>query len=94
MTPDLPSRHPARWAAATRHPFLEGVRDGTLPVAALVPGAMVRLVDQDHLGVIATVREAPRHRRFDGDVLLDALVIDLPNGEPMLVPTANVEVLA
>jgi hypothetical protein len=71
-----------------------GSEDGTLPVAALVPGAMVRLVDQDHLGVIAMVREAPRRRRFDGDVLLDALVIDLPNGEPMLVPTANVEVLA
>lgn len=68
--------------------------DSSLPVATLSPGATVRLVDQDHLGVIATVREAPRYRRFDGDVLLDALVIDLPNGEPMLVPTANVEVLA
>jgi hypothetical protein len=78
-------------------PSRAGMRGGdesSLPVASLSPGATVRLVDQDHLGVIATVREAPRFRRFDGDVLLDALVIDLPNGEPMLVPTANVEVLS
>ena len=31
---DLVERHAQRWAAATRHPFLDGVRDGTLPVAA------------------------------------------------------------
>jgi len=28
-------RHAALWSAATRHPFLDGVREGTLPVAAL-----------------------------------------------------------
>ena len=32
---DLPSRVPELWAAATRSVFLDGVRDGTLPVAAL-----------------------------------------------------------
>ena len=35
MPADLPDREPALWAAATRAPFLDGVRDGTLPVAAL-----------------------------------------------------------
>ena len=32
---DLPDRSPDAWAAATRSPFLDGVRDGSLPVAAL-----------------------------------------------------------
>ena len=32
---ELPERHPEQWAAATRHPFLDGVRDGTLPAAVL-----------------------------------------------------------
>lgn len=71
-----------------------GGEDTALPIAALAPGATVRLVDQDHLGLVATVRDAPRRLRFEGDVLLDALVVALPNGEPLLVPTANVEVLA
>ncbi len=31
---DLPSRHPDAWTRATRHPFLEAVRDGTIPTAA------------------------------------------------------------
>ena len=31
---DLLSRHPVLWRAATRHPFLDAVRDGTVPVAA------------------------------------------------------------
>jgi formylaminopyrimidine deformylase / aminopyrimidine aminohydrolase len=31
---ELPSRHPDAWRAATRHPFLDAVRDGTMPVAA------------------------------------------------------------
>ena len=31
---DLLSRHPVLWRAATRHPFLDAVRDGTIPVAA------------------------------------------------------------
>src|SRR3712207_747274 len=33
--PDLLERHADRWEAAIRHPFLDGVRDGSLPVAAL-----------------------------------------------------------
>ena len=32
---DLPEREPALWTAATRATFLDGVRDGTLPAAAL-----------------------------------------------------------
>ncbi|MEV4619511.1 hypothetical protein AB0J74_12480 [Asanoa sp. NPDC049573] len=31
---DLLTRHAAAWAGATRHPFLAGVRDGTLPAPA------------------------------------------------------------
>jgi formylaminopyrimidine deformylase / aminopyrimidine aminohydrolase len=31
---DLPLRHPDRWARATGHPFLGGVRDGSLPRTA------------------------------------------------------------
>lgn len=31
---ELPTRHPAAWAAATRHPFLDRVRTGTLPAEA------------------------------------------------------------
>lgn len=31
---DLPRRHPDAWARATRHPFLDRVRDGSLPRAA------------------------------------------------------------
>jgi formylaminopyrimidine deformylase / aminopyrimidine aminohydrolase len=31
---DLLSRHPDAWREATRHPFLDAVRDGTIPVAA------------------------------------------------------------
>ena len=30
----IPDRHSSRWSAATRHRFLDGVRDGSLPVAA------------------------------------------------------------
>ena len=33
-TAHLVERHSGRWEAATRHPFLAGVRDGALPVAA------------------------------------------------------------
>ncbi|MGY1681327.1 thiaminase II/PqqC family protein [Geodermatophilus sp. SYSU D01176] len=31
---ELLSRHPDAWRAATRHPFLDAVRDGTVPVTA------------------------------------------------------------
>jgi formylaminopyrimidine deformylase / aminopyrimidine aminohydrolase len=31
---DLPARHADAWRRATRHPFLDAVRDGTLPPAA------------------------------------------------------------
>ncbi|HEX5505518.1 MAG TPA: hypothetical protein VFW96_23065 [Thermomicrobiales bacterium] len=71
-----------------------GAEDQGLPVAALVPGATVRLIDQDHLGALATVREAPRRRRLTGDLVVPALEVELSTGGRVLVPTANVEVLA
>lgn len=70
-----------------------GGEELTLPLARLAPGATVRLLDQDHLGVLATVTEAPRRRRIEGDLLLDALAVTLPSGERLDLPTANVEVL-
>jgi hypothetical protein len=50
-------------------------------------------VDQDHLGLVATVAEAPRRRRLAGSLVLDALEVALPQGGRLTVPTANVEVL-
>lgn len=66
----------------------------SLPIAALTPGTLVRVVDQDHLGLVATVAEAPRRRRLTGSLVLDALEVALPQGGRLTVPTANVEVLA
>ena len=43
---DLISRHPEAWWAATRHPFLDSLRDGTLPV-----GAFEAWLAQDYLFV-------------------------------------------
>ncbi|MGN6565294.1 MAG: hypothetical protein ACTHMU_21760, partial [Thermomicrobiales bacterium] len=66
----------------------------SLPIAALTPGTLVRVVDQDHLGLVATVAEPPRRRRLAGSLVLDALEVALPQGGRLTVPTANVEVLA
>lgn len=68
--------------------------EGGLPIAALVPGATVRIIDQDHLGAVGTISEAPRRRRLGGDLVVEALEVDLPNGGRMVLPVANVEVLA
>jgi len=70
-----------------------GAESAQLPLAALEPGTTVRLLDQDHLGILATVAEAPRRQRLEGDLILDALAVTLANGEALRVPTANVEVL-
>lgn len=64
-----------------------------LPLAVLEPGATVRLLDQEHLGTLATVTEPPRRQRLGGDLLVDALAVTLANGDALRVPTANVEVL-
>ncbi len=40
------SRHPEAWRGATRHPFLDSLRDGTLPV-----GAFEAWLEQDYLFV-------------------------------------------
>ncbi len=63
------------------------------PIAALVPGATVRIVDQERLGTVGTVHDAPRRRRIAGDLVVEALEVDLPDGARLLLPVANVEVL-
>jgi thiaminase/transcriptional activator TenA len=48
---DLPGRHAAAWARATRHPFLDGVRDGSVPDAVFD-----RWLVQDHRFVTDLLR--------------------------------------
>jgi hypothetical protein len=56
MTADaLMSRHTAAWQAATVHPFLEGVRDGSLP-----EHSFDRWLAQDYLFAQALVRAQSR----------------------------------
>jgi thiaminase len=43
---ELTRRHPVAWRAAVDHPFLRGVRDGSLP-----PGAFDAWLRQDHIFV-------------------------------------------
>ena len=64
-----------------------------MPVAALAPGAVGRLVDQDHLGAGGTVQAERRRRRLGGELLVDAVEVALPDGSQLVVPTANLEVL-
>ncbi len=54
-TEDLIAARPEQWQAATRHPFLDGVRDGSLPAAALD-----RWLAQDALYVDALLRMQAR----------------------------------
>ncbi len=46
QTLELLERHPTVWRGATRHPFLDAVREGTLP-----PRALEAWLTQDHLFV-------------------------------------------
>ena len=62
-TEELLARHPEAWRAATRHPFLEAVRDGTLPACAFAAW-----LGQDYLFVgdllsfqARLLARAPRH---------------------------------
>jgi hypothetical protein len=71
-----------------------GGEEAGLPIATLDAGATVRLLDHDHLGVLATIAEPPRRQRLEGDLLLDAVAVTLPDGQRLRVPTANVEVLS
>ena len=48
---DLPSRHADRWARATRHPFLDAVRDGSIE-----DSAFDRWLAQDYLFVADLLR--------------------------------------
>ncbi len=67
------ARHPEAWRAATRHPFLDAVRDGTLPA-----GAFAAWVTQDYLFVgdvrAAQARLLARAPRPDQGVLAGGLV--------------------
>ncbi len=70
---DLLDRHEARWQAATRHPFLEGVREGTLP-----DGAFEAWLVQDYLFVLDGLgfqsRLIPRAPRTDQALIAGGLV--------------------
>lgn len=48
---ELLARHPGEWRAATSHPFLDGVREGSLPEAALAAWLV-----QDHHFVLDLLR--------------------------------------
>lgn len=64
------------------------------PVATLAPGTLVRLVDHEHLGAVGTIRDAPRRRLVARDVVADAVEVELPATPRLVVPLANLEVLA
>ena len=64
-----------------------------LPIATLTPGAVVRLVDQDHLGAVGTVQAEPRRLRLGGELPVEAVEVALADGNQLVVPTANLEVL-
>jgi len=70
---DLLGRHRAVWQKATRHLFLEGVREGTLPA-----GAFEEWLVQDYLFVLEGLgfqaRLVPRAPRRDQALLIGGLV--------------------
>ncbi len=69
----LIARHPQAWRAATRHPFLDAVRDGALPARAFAAW-----VTQDYLFVgdvlAVQARLLARAPRPDHGVLAGGLV--------------------
>lgn len=50
-TEELAERHPALWASATRHPFLDAARDGSL-----TEREFARWLEQDHHFVVGLTR--------------------------------------
>ena len=83
MTADaLMSRHTSAWQAATIHPFLAGVRDGSLP-----EHSFDRWLAQDYLFAQALVRAQSRIAatapRADVGLLAGGVVATV--GEPRLV---------
>ena len=70
---DLIERHDQSWREATRHPFLGGVREGTLPA-----GAFETWLVQDYLfvldGLVFQSRLIPRAPRRDQALLIGGLV--------------------
>lgn len=71
-TNDLIEAHDSLWRDATEHPFLEGVREGTLP-----DGAFEEWLVQDYLfvlsGLVFQSRLAPRAPRGDQALLIGGL---------------------
>ena len=64
------------------------------PAVALRPGAMVRLLDDAHLGQVGKVRFLPSTpRRLASRVQADAVEVVLDDGESLVLPRTAVEVL-
>lgn len=63
------------------------------PVVTVGPGTIVRLADQDHLGAVGTVQDTPARRRLDGDLVAEAVLVQLAGGTALVVPISNLEVL-
>lgn len=66
---------------------------GVTAPATIGPGAVVRLADQDHLGAVGTVQDVPTRRRLPGDLVVEAVTVQLAGGNSLLVPLHNLEVL-
>jgi thiaminase/transcriptional activator TenA len=71
-TQDLIEAHDSLWRGATEHPFLDGVRDGTLP-----DGAFEEWLVQDYLfvlsGLVFQSRLVPRAPRGDQALVIGGL---------------------
>lgn len=71
-TSDLTEAHDSLWRGATEHPFLDGVRDGTLP-----DGAFDEWLAQDYLfvlsGLVFQSRLVPRAPRRDQALVIGGL---------------------
>lgn len=68
--------------------------DGQTSLAALHPGARVRLVDQANLGKAGTVVGEPRRARRADGLQVDVVDVELKPGGPRAIPIANLEVVA
>lgn len=72
-TNDLIEAHGELWNDATEHPFLDGVREGTLP-----DGAFEEWLAQDYLfvlsGLVFQSRLVPRSPRADQNLIIGGLV--------------------
>ena len=57
-------------------------------------GAQVRVLRAPYLGAIGTVKDLPAQpRRVESGARLPVAVVDVEDGEPVLVPLANLEMI-